>query len=187
MLTGITWLTTTNETAYPVWNTSVGRDSTPATVGTNVGNFYPGEIASYAFDNTTGTKYTNFGVCALSATLSSSCGLNTGIYVTPQRGPSSLFILQFCTANDLPDRDPFTITIEGSNQPSSSLTLGSSWALLYNGTTGLQTHTTRFECGPVLPVSNNSNWYSSYRVLVTSIRGNEVATQYSELRLMGYQ
>ena len=185
-LIGTTWLTSTTEISYPVWNTTAGRDSTPATVGMNIGNFVSGQTADDAFDNTTTTKYINFGYCYWTAPVSSICGVNTGLYVSPKRGPSSLVALQFCTGNDFPNRDPLTITIEGSNQPSSSLTLGSSWTLIYNGSTGLQTILTRFQCGPMVSVSNNSNWYSSYRVLVTSIRGIEVATQYSELRLMGY-
>ena len=180
-------MTTTNETAYPIWNTIAGGDSTPATVGTNVGNFYPGEIANYVFDNRTNTKYTSFGSCYFRGPMSSVCGVNTGLYVTPQRGRSLLMNIQFCTGNDLPDRDPFTVTIEGSNQPSSSLTVGSSWTLIYNGSTGLQTILTRFQCGPVVSVSNNRNRYSSYRLLVTSIRASETSTQYSELRLIGYQ
>jgi hypothetical protein len=38
--------------------------------------------------------------------------------------------------NSLPARDPMTITIEGSNQPSSVLLFGSNWTLIYSGTSG---------------------------------------------------
>lgn len=152
-----------------------------------VGNFPFTETVNYAFDNTTSTKHLNFGHCYANAPISSVCGVKTGLYVTPRGGPSSLLTIQFCTANDVPDRDPLTIAIEGSNHPSSSLTLGSSWTLIYNGSSGLETFLTRCQCGSVVSVSNNTNWYSSYRVLVASIRGKETSTQYSELRLIGYQ
>ena len=82
-----------------------------------------------------------------------------------RRGSSLLLDLQFCTGNDLQNRDPFTITIEGSNQAPSLLTLGSSWTLIYNGSTGLQPFTNRYTCGAILSVPNNSVWYSSYRIL----------------------
>lgn len=77
-------MTTTNETVYGVWNTTVGSDSTPSTVGAGVGEYYPGEIPNCAFDNTTNTKYTSFGTCALAGTNSLACGENTGLYLTPQ-------------------------------------------------------------------------------------------------------
>jgi hypothetical protein len=184
---GIGTLTNTMETVYGIWNTTAGGDSTPSTVGMGVGNYYPGEIPNNAFDNQTNTKYTNFGTCVLASAGSLACGQATGLYLTPQGGPSLLLNLQFCTGNDLSNRDPFTITVEGSNQSASFLTLGSSWMLIYNGSTGLQPITNRYTCGAIQSVLNNSILYSSYRILVTSKRGVEVATQYSEVKLMGYQ
>jgi hypothetical protein len=179
-------LTTTTEIVYGVWNTTTGGDSTLSTVGSGVGNYYTGETASNAFDNQTTTKYTSFGICALAGPTSLVCGLYTGLYLIPQQGPSLLLSFQFCTGNDLPNRDPLTITVEGSNQSSSLLTLGSSWTLIYNGLTGLQSISSRSTCGTIQSVSNNSIRYSSYRILVTTKRGSEIATQYSELKLMGY-
>jgi hypothetical protein len=170
-----------------VWNTTIGDDSTPSTVGTGVGNYYMGEIPNNAFDNQTNTKYTNFGICSLVGPNSLDCGVSTGLYLTPQRGSSLLLNLQFCTGNDLPPRDPLTITVEGSNESESLLTLGSSWTPIYNDSTGLQLNLSRETCGTMQSVANNSIWYSSYRILVTSKRGVEIATQYSEVKLMGYQ
>lgn len=47
------------------------------------------------------------------------------------------------------------ITFEGSNQPTSSLNLGSSWTLVYSGLSGLATDSGRFACGqPQLFPSN---------------------------------
>lgn len=178
-------LTTTTEIVYDVWNTTAGGDSTPSTVGTGVGNYYTGQMACNAFDNQTTTKYTSFGTCIFGVVSSLECGEATGLYLTPQQGPSLLLSFQFCTGNDYPDHDPLTITVEGSSQSSSFLTLGSSWTLIYNGSTGLQLISSRNVYDTIQSVSNNSIRYSSYRILVTSKRGNEFATQYSEVKLMG--
>ena len=185
----MTIITTTNENIYGIWNTSAGGDSTPSTSGTtDMGNFFPGETPENVFDNTTSTKYTNFGGCvfSISSTYSIYCGEHTGFYFTAKQGSSLLLFVQFCTGNDIPERDPFTITIEGSNASPSSLTLGSSWTLIYNGTTDLQSILSRFTCGTTQPIINNSIWYTSYRILVTSKRGNQAGTQYSEVILVGY-
>jgi hypothetical protein len=175
------------ETVYGIWNTTIGGDSTPSTVGTSVGNYYIGEIPNNAFDNQTNTKYTNFSICTLASPGSLICELSTGLYLTPQGGPSLLQTLQFCTGNDLPTRDSLTMTIDGSNQSASLITFGSSWTPIYNGSTGLDLIFNRETCGVNQSVSNNSIWYSSYRILVTSKRGVDIATQYSEVKLMGYQ
>ena len=185
----MTLLATKNTTVYGIWNTTVGGDSIAATSGTtSVGNYYPGETPNNVFDNNTSTKYTNFGACiyAVSSTYSLQCGENTGFYFTSVEGPSLLLSVQFCTGNDNPERDPFTITIEGSNQSPSLLTLGSSWTLIYNGSTGLQSVLSRLSCGAVQPVLNNTVWYSSYRFLVTSKRDVNSGAQYSEVKLNVY-
>lgn len=181
-------LTTTNETVYGVWNTTAGGDSIPSTSGiSSVGSYYPSQGPDNVFDNRTNTKYTSFGTCTfLSGMQSLQCGENTGFYFTPQQGPSLLVSVQFCTGNDLPDRDPLTITIEGSNQSPSLLTLGLSWTLFYNGSTGLQLTSARQTCGVTQSISGNSNWYSSYRILATSKRDNQTCTQYSEVILIGF-
>lgn len=113
-----------------MWNTTAGGDSEPATSGDNVGNFPPKEPPVDAFDNILTTKYTHYGSCHRDATESLTCGVNTGIYVTLRRDPSVLVAIQLCTANDHPNRDPLTITVEGSNQIPSSLAFGPSWRLI---------------------------------------------------------
>ena len=94
--------------------------------------------------------------------------------------------LQFCTENDLPLRDPLTVTLEGSNQNGSTLLLGSSWTLIYNGTTGLDVDPGRGSLGVRQTFFSNVIAYSSYRILITWKRGNEIATQYSELQLSAF-
>jgi hypothetical protein len=97
-----------------VWNTTAGGNSTPSTVGLGIGNYYTGQTPICACDNNINTVYTDFGPCTnIGNTM--TCGLNTGFYWTPQRGPSLIIGLQICTAAGLPARDPITITFEGSS------------------------------------------------------------------------
>ena len=178
-------LTSINETIYGIWNTVASGNSTQSFVGTNTGNYYPNEQPENAFDLSIDTKYMNYGVCSISY-MGDECGLNTGLYLTLQRGRSVLVSIRFCTAFDHTSRDPLTITIEGSNEPSSVLPYGTSWMLIYNGSTNLQPIMGRKECGENQTILNNFSWYTSYRILVTSKRGIDVGTQYSEIDLFGY-
>ncbi len=168
-----------------MWNTTAGGDCTISTNGTNVGNYFSSQIPQYACDNNINDEYTHFGACT-SVSSSVTCGLNTGFYRTPQRGPSLIIGLQICTGPGLPARDPITITFEGSNQATSLLHLGSSWTLLYSGPSGLATDPGRLACGISQLFAGNSVWYSSYRFLVTSKRGSDSSTWYSEVQLIGY-
>ena len=177
-------LTSTSETVYGIWNPTAGGNSIPATVGWGAGNSPPGEEARNMLDSNSSTKYLNFGSCSLTATPSLDCGLNTGVYFTLSRGASVLRSLRFRTANDAPERDPLMVTVEGSNQ-TSALTQGSSWTLIYNGSTGLYTNPGRFQLG-ITQYINNFISYESYRLLVVSIRNPAIATQYAEVEFNGY-
>lgn len=176
-------VTTYTETIYGIWNAVAGGSSSPASPGTTAGCYVPAESPPNAFDGNPATKYLSFGNCNI-ATVSTSCGVGTGFYFTAQNGISLLRGVRLCTANDAPNRDPMTMTIEGSNQPSSTLTSGSSWTLIYSGPTGLNTDPGRFTWGVQRNFTNNV-WYASYRVLITSIRGADCATQYMEVNLIG--
>ncbi|CAF1671719.1 unnamed protein product, partial [Adineta ricciae] len=106
-------------------------------------------------------------------------------YLELQRGSTLVTGMQICTANDFAGRDPFKMSLEGSNQSGTNLILGTSWTLIYHGTTGLQADPGRFNCGTVRTI-NNTAWYSSYRFLVSDTRENLNTVQYSEVRLYGY-
>ena len=67
------------------------------------------------------------------------CGTNTGFYITFKNGPFLLRAFRIRPGHYNEARDPSTITIEGSNLADTFLTLGSSWTLIYNGSTGLTT------------------------------------------------
>lgn len=76
-----------------------------------------------------------------------------------------------------------SITIEGSNAPNASLTLGSVWTLLYNGTTGLAADPGRMTFGETLMI-RSSIWYSSFRLLITAKRSSAAAVQYAEVEFL---
>ena len=160
-----------------------GGSSTASTAGMTAGCYVAAESPPNAFDGNATTKYLSFGNCAVGSS-STSCGVGTGFYFTAQNGVSLLSAVRLATANDYPERDPITMTIEGSNQASATLTTGSSWTLIYSGSTGLNTDPGRYTWGPRRNFTNNV-WYKSYRVLVTSIRAADCATQYMEVDLIG--
>jgi hypothetical protein len=83
-------------------------------------------------------------------------------------------------------RDSTKMTIEGSNQIGTSLTFGSSWTLLYNGTTGLDIDTGPSNAGVKQTLVNNQLQFSSYRFLITAKRGYDTCAEYSEIELYGY-
>jgi len=176
-----------NDTIYGIWNTTAGGDATLAMSGNGVGNYYPGQSPENAFDNNCTTKYTSFGICGNNPSLSSpTCGINTGLYITLNQGAVVLGGLRFCTGYDYPSRDSMTMTLEGSNQTGAALMLGSSWNRIYNGSCGLDVDPGREAFGQTQTFSNNFIAYSSYRILITSQRASDYATQYSELELFEY-
>jgi hypothetical protein len=61
-----------------------------------------GENAKFVLDGNSATKYLNFDK------------LNTGFTVTPKSGATVITGISLTTANDSPNRDPLTYTIEGS-------------------------------------------------------------------------
>ncbi|UJR20289.1 hypothetical protein I4U23_023420 [Adineta vaga] len=165
---------------YGIFNTTIGSSSSASTSGIGPGRYPVSDIPSNAFDHNVTTKYGNPGPC-FSSQILITCGLNTGVYFELLQ---SLVIkrLQICTGDDFPERDPFIVSLEGSNQTGTSLILGSSWSLIYNGTSGLQTDPGRRLCG-VLQSFNNSISYKSYRFLVSDKRAAYNNVQYSELYL----
>ena len=176
----LTLLTGKNESVYGIWKTTAGKDSKNATPGKGKGNYVSLESPKRAFDQNPNTKYLSFGMGSMNRDGITS-GIDTGFYITPKRGPSLLRAVQLYTANDVENRDPWTMTIEGTNC-TSALTVGFSWTLIYNGSTGFNISTLRQVAGALIWLPNNSIWYSSYRLLITSKRGNSSGVQYSEVK-----
>ena len=176
-----------NDSLVALWQTEAGGNGTVATAGTGVGNYDTGEGPDNAFDNNFSSKFTHFGSCTANPSTSApSCGLQTGFTLTLQRGATVMKALQFRTGIDLPPRDPLTITLEGSNQNGSTLLLGSSWTLVYNGSSGLDVDPGRASLGVTQTFASNTIAYSSYRLLTTLKRGSEIAAQYGELQLFAF-
>lgn len=160
------------------FNTSAGSSSSA-----NVGNWTSYESPQNAFDNNTNTKYLNFAAGDTSIT----GGLHSGLYVTPRIGRSVATGVQFTTANDNYERDPITVTLEGSNNASAQLHFGASWTLLYLGVTGINASVDPGRLTYV-PMQNFSNTiaFTSYRLLVTSKRASSYGVQYSEVGIYGF-
>jgi alpha-L-fucosidase 2 len=132
-----------------------------------------------AIDGNLDTKYLNHGQDENGY---NPCGDNTGFVVTPSE-TGFVTAVQLATANDVPDRDPLSITIEGSNDSNATDAQGNGFTLLYEGPTGLANDPGRKQWGPVIRFTN-AMAYKTYRVLVTQVRGdNADAVQYSEIKL----
>ena len=178
-------MTTTNETVYGLWDTRAGENGTLSTPGSSTGNYYSTEKPMCAFDRDNTTRYTSYGACS-STVFALTCGEDTGLYLTLQHGPTLLQAFRFLTSStNLPKRDPITVTIEGSNHPSTILRSTSAWTLIYNGSSGLINNSARSAYGTTQQISNNAIAYASYRILITSIRGNATSVNYSEIELLG--
>ncbi|CAF1479303.1 unnamed protein product, partial [Rotaria sordida] len=136
-----------------------------------------GNISIKSFNNCFGSGSTN--------TKNLKTGLNTGFYLKLNAGICIVNGFQFTTATSHPKRDPIMVTLEGSNANKSLLTLGSSWTLMYNGSSGLESVPGRGKTG-VLQMFNNSQPYRSYRLLVVLKRGVESGVHYSEFAFYGH-
>jgi hypothetical protein len=176
-----------NEPIYSVWNTTAGADSTPSVSGVVPGTYWASQPPHNALDNNQTSDYTSHGSChALNATQLLMCGINTGFYLTLASGPFTLMGFYMSQSYISTTRDPMTITIEGSNLSGVNLTLGSSWSLIYNGSSGLGVSIGPGAIGTARVLRNTSQSFSSYRLLVTSRRSSSRAVAYSEFTMIGY-
>lgn len=177
-------ITQLNDPTTAICNATAGSMGYNVIVGTGVCSCPVGQGsgASIDFENTT---YLNYGTVGLSGTPSVSAGVGTGLFTTPQVGPTIIQSIQFQTGNESDSRDPLTITIEGSNRTGTPLYVGSSWTLLYTGVTGLlPLNNSRLTWGELQNFSNTIP-FISYRIIVTSQRDADVGTEYAEMHLYG--
>ena len=110
--------------------------------------------------------------------------MDTGLYLTLNGGPYKLLGFYIGTQTYDPARDPLTFTIEGSSAATALLPLGSSWTLIYNGSAGLTPDPGRYAYGDLQMLSTPWIPFASYRFLVTSVRGVETCTSYTELVML---
>jgi len=163
------------------------------TAGLSTGGFdgiypVPTESPIYAIDNNVATKYCNFGSGGCVGCTPAPYGVNTGFFIVPSSGTLAVAVgLRFATGNDFPNRDPITVTLEGSHhRDNASLQMGSSWTLIYSGPTGINAVVDPGrETYGTLVTFNNVMSFLSYRLLVTSQRGPDIAGQYSEVQIIG--
>ncbi|CAF1655938.1 unnamed protein product, partial [Adineta ricciae] len=176
-----------NGSVNSVYDTYVGGNSNAATPGRASGQYIATESPEQVCDDTLSTKYLSFGACEEGAKYDNDhgCGLHTGFYFELASGPTLVNGLTICTANDYSERDPTVVSLEGSNLTGGNLTLGKSWTLLYNGSSGIVVDPGREQCGSIIVFSNTKE-YKSYRFLVSGKRHRSDCVQYSELYLYIY-
>ena len=181
-------LSSPNDTLVGIWNASAGGDSLFVSEGPSNGQ-YPNaaEGPGSAHDYDVLTKYNSYGTANVSMTLFGA-GIGTGFYVTMSIGACVATGIQFATGNDAIERDPITMTLEGTNIINASLlSLGSSWTLIYSGPTGISNTTAPLRSTYVDPqYFANTARFTSYRFLMTSQRSAATNLQYSEAHLIGY-
>jgi autotransporter-associated beta strand protein len=133
---------------------------------------YPeGENPNLALDGDPNTKYLNFA------------GIGTGIII-PGTAPTVAQSLQILTANDAPERDPFSFNVYGTDDPITSAdnSTGSeeNWSLISSGF--FFQDSTRFTLLP--PVNlGNSTPYTNYRVEFPELSDNNAIFQAAEIGL----
>lgn len=178
-------ITNPGDTILGFGNATVGgNDTLEGTAGSNAANTSPtSEQAPNAIDHNVGTKTLNFGNGDNTVT-SASKGVGTGLRVTPSVGPTLLTGIQVATANDSPNRDPLTVSIEGTNN-TTNLDFGDTWTRIVSSVDlGIDTDPGRQTSGPIVPVVSATP-YTSYRIIILSQRGADNSVQYSEMNLLG--
>ena len=169
------------DTIVALKETTKGRANVLAESGDYGGNGGNEELVAQAIDGDIGTKHFN-----KASDDAGSPGVGDGFVVKPHLGATVLTGIQFGTANDIPDRDPMAITIEGSNTDGADKAKAKDFTLIYKGQTGLAKDPGRNHWGQAVTFTNTES-YKYYRVLVTQIRGGDSAdaVQYAEVRLLG--
>lgn len=168
-----------------LWNTTAGGNGSLSRPGEGPGTYKHDRPPIDGMDYNILTRYKSYGSCGNNSN-ASECGINTGLHWIFGSCASLIVGLQFSTGERDQNRDPLTITIEGSNQNSSNLLLGSSWTMIYNGSTGLENVTDRTKYGTVVWMLDNVLWFTSYRLLVTSKRGPSDSVDYADVHFFGY-
>jgi hypothetical protein len=170
-------VTTSNSPIIGVGAVAGSSTSQITVQGTTAGvNNHPAnEFPARVLDGFSNTKYLNFA------------RTNVGIIVQAT-GSVAVSSFRLTTANDSANRDPITVTIEGTTATDPTTAAGgATWTLLYSGPTGLATDPGRQIQGPVISFANNNAPFNTYRVLFPTIRDAATANsmQVAEIALMG--
>lgn len=149
----------------------IGGVFVPATEGTPAGNanMYPADgKPSFTIDNNLSTKYRNFGE------------LNTGFVVTVSL--TLVTRLDLGTANNAPERDPLTFTLEGTTgDPLTGI-----YTLIASGSTGFENDPWR-QTGVISSTFPAVGAFTSYRLIFPTVRNSATADsmQIGEVALSG--
>ncbi|CAF4148415.1 unnamed protein product [Adineta steineri] len=170
-------------TIYAVWNVSAGRNSLRALAGTSMGEYWYTESPQNVFDGNLTSGICSYGRCNYTYD-ADDCGQNTGLYATAQDGAFILSGFRIAAGHLNRYRDPLLITIEGSNLAGLTLTLGSSWTLIYSGTSGLSIDPGRNAFGQTQVIANNNLAFASYRILIIRKHGYDTCVGISEIQLL---
>ena len=139
------------------------------------GNAYPlTESPDKCIDVNTATKYLNFA------------RINCGFIVTIPNNLAKVNGFQFSTANDSPERDPATVTLEGTSAPDpTTAASGSTWVQIYAGPSGLAADPGRLAVGAVISFINSSS-FNTFRMLISDTRQPSAnSMQFSEIQFQG--
>lgn len=152
---------------------AVWFDVTTGGTASGSSNNYPGgEPPQAAIDGSFYTKYLNFDKT------------NTGFTVTGANSAVPVTRVILVTANDAPERDPASYTLEGSND-------GSSWTSISSGAlslpTGRNTDISNFSLNYQSVSFANSATFSQYRVTFPGVRdeGGANSMQIAGVSLLG--
>lgn len=176
---------------FPLCSTTNSDDIELGSLGFGWGSCQtpdPQNVVGVLFDGNLTTKHVSLGPMG-GDTFIDGKGVNTG-FVLVFRGARSAVLeaFQFGTSDDDPRYDPSTVKIQGSvANDLLDAAMGSSWRLVYNGSTGIDEKNDPGRCEyGVLQSVHHLTAYKIYRILVTSQRGRAIGVQYSEVRLFGY-
>ena len=179
-----------NDTIVGLFNTTAGG-STGGSTGDFNDTYSPfGNLPQHAMDNLTSTSYVNYGrLGGANKSAVVGPGVGTGFLVIPLISNMTVArALRFATASNNSDRDPLTVTLEGSRASNlTALNSNSSWILIYCGPSGINvTHPQDRQTFGAVQNLTNMQSYASYRLLIASQRGNLTdAVEYSEAQIIG--
>jgi hypothetical protein len=127
----------------------------------------PFEAAQFTVDTDPNTKFYTAATAG------------AGFIVAPGVGSTTVTSLRLRAANDTPDRDPATVTLEGGSSAAGPWT-----AIVTAAASGMGTDPGRYNWGTVVSFAN-STAYTHYRITFPTIRGPGTSgTQISEIELL---
>lgn len=157
----------------------------PSSGNSFLGNdVYPIETASSAIDGNPNTKYLNYDYYSFGDVIPTPIGF----VVTPSAGQTIVTNLTMLSANDVPERDPADVILEGSNDGTIASFSSGTWKLIAT-LTNIPPWTQKFPNRSRLQKQSfpfaNTNAYKHYRWTVLRTQGPAQGAQIAEVELLG--